>query len=269
MVAIAYMAAGKSSRFGGDIKALAQITPSKKLIDLSLGQALPAGFTEIIMIVSNETKSALQKHLTHEYQGIPVTYITQEIPKQRIKPLGTAHAVAQLSKVTTKPCVIVNSDDLYGEHPIKTLHDAAKENINATIGYKLGNVLPKEGAVNRGIFAVEKNGAVEHIIEQKGITRKNLQEKNITINSLASMNLFALTKNAISKLNIIAQEFERNIGDNQTLECMLPVELCKLIENKDIEVHLFETDASCTGITRKEDVPEVQIIFTYEQNLSK
>jgi bifunctional N-acetylglucosamine-1-phosphate-uridyltransferase/glucosamine-1-phosphate-acetyltransferase GlmU-like protein len=258
MVAIAYMAAGKASRFGGDIKALAQITESQKLIDLSLQQALPAGFTEIILIVSHETKPALEKYLTNEYQGIPVSYIIQETPTQRVKPLGTGHATAQLANITNKPCVIVNSDDLYGEHPIKTLHDAAKQNKNATIGYKLRNVLPKEGAVNRGIFAVDQGGSVRQIIETTGITRNNLQEKNITLNSLASMNLFALTSDTLSKLKTIADNFETSIEGNQTLECGLPMELCKLIEEKKISLKLFETHESCTGVTRKEDVPEVQ-----------
>ena len=54
---LVYMVAGISSRFGGKIKQFAPINDAgKTLIEHSLDQALPAGFTKIIFIVGNTTE---------------------------------------------------------------------------------------------------------------------------------------------------------------------------------------------------------------------
>ena len=51
-IALVYMVAGLSSRFGGEIKQFAKVGPNNEtLIEYSLNQALPAGFTKIVFIV--------------------------------------------------------------------------------------------------------------------------------------------------------------------------------------------------------------------------
>jgi choline kinase len=257
MVAIVYMAAGTSSRFGGEIKGLAQITPTQKLIDISLAQALPAGFTEIVMIVSPQTKIPFEEHLSNEYKNLPVSYVLQNTEEDRDKPWGTTHAVSQLVGVINKPSVILNSDDLYGSHPIEVLHDAAKKQICAAVGYKLSNVMPEVGTVNRGIFHA-KEGRVTNIHEHLNISRGTLEENNLTPNDLASMNMFALTPDTLLFLKNKCNEFQNIHKGHPTKECLLPIELCTLIEEGKIDLHLFETHESCTGVTRKEDVSEVQ-----------
>ena len=55
-IAIVYMVAGISSRFGGKIKQLAKVGPNQEtLIEYSLNQAISSGFTKIIFIVGEKT----------------------------------------------------------------------------------------------------------------------------------------------------------------------------------------------------------------------
>ncbi len=53
-LAIVYLVAGISSRFGGKVKALEKITKNKTLIEYSLSQALKSGFSKIIFVVGNK-----------------------------------------------------------------------------------------------------------------------------------------------------------------------------------------------------------------------
>ena len=50
-IAIVYMVAGISSRFGGKIKQLIKITDEETLIEYSLKQSIKAGITKIIFIL--------------------------------------------------------------------------------------------------------------------------------------------------------------------------------------------------------------------------
>jgi len=51
-IALVYMVAGMSSRFGGKIKQFAKVGPNNTtLMEYSMKQSLAAGFTKIIFIV--------------------------------------------------------------------------------------------------------------------------------------------------------------------------------------------------------------------------
>ena len=56
-IAIVYMVAGISSRFGGKIKQFAKVgLNNETLIECSLNQAIKSGATKIIFIVGNKTE---------------------------------------------------------------------------------------------------------------------------------------------------------------------------------------------------------------------
>lgn len=68
-VSLVYMVAGMSSRFGGKIKQFAKVGPNNTtLIEYSLQQALPAGFSQIIFIVGKMTQQPFQEIFGDEYQ---------------------------------------------------------------------------------------------------------------------------------------------------------------------------------------------------------
>jgi len=89
-IAIVYIVAGMSSRFEGEIKQFAEVgLNGESLIECSLKQALPAGFTKIIFVVGKKTEKGFKEKFGSEYNGIPINYAFQDYDESlRDKPLG-------------------------------------------------------------------------------------------------------------------------------------------------------------------------------------
>ena len=152
--------------------------------------------------------------------------------------------------------MVCNGDDIYGETSFKTLVEHFKDtekNSNATIAYKLKNVVPEQGSVNRGIFELNENNTMKTLKEVFEITKQNLEEKNLTPESLCSMNIFAFTPQTLSLLNHALINFkEQNQGDRK-VECLLPNEVGKLIHQGKISVKVYPTNEKWLGVTNPED----------------
>ncbi len=253
-VSVVYMVAGLSSRFGGKIKQFAKVGPNgESLIEYSLNQALKAGVGKVIFIVGGNTKAPFKEMFGTNYGGVPVFYAKQEIGENRDKPWGTTDALVSAKEVISGPYIICNGDDIYGESSFKILVDFLKHNSSsATVGYKLGGVIPKKGTTNRGIFEVE-NGKIKGIKEVFDIEKGKLGEKNLTEESLCSMNLFGLQRNSVDLLGQVLDEFkEQNKGDRK-VECLLPEELSNLIKEGKIGMSIFEAKDKWFGVTNPED----------------
>ena len=265
-IALVYMVAGLSSRFGGKIKQFAQVGPNDEtLIECSLNQALPAGFTKIIFIVGNKTKQPFMEKFGDNYKGIPIQYALQEFNENaRDRPWGTVDALCTIQNIIDCAFIVCNGDDIYGEKTFRILTNHLKERTTgATAGYKLGNVLPEKGSVNRGIFQFNSEHQVQSLKEVFDITNENLKEKGLSEDSLCSMNIFALQPEVIIKLNNILREFkEKNVGDRK-IECLLPDELGKLIKNNELIIQLHSTNSKWFGITNPGD--EIKIKQKLEQ----
>jgi len=157
-IAVVYMVAGVSSRFGGKIKQFAKVgVNGETLIESSLNQAIKAGFTKIIFVVGNKTEGPFKKMFGGNYRGIPVFYASQKFDEgKRDRPWGTGDALVSAKSLVNCPFVVCNGDDLYGERTFKILANHAMDNYEegtaATIGYRLINVLSAKGNVNRAIF---------------------------------------------------------------------------------------------------------------------
>lgn len=251
-----YMVAGMSSRFGGKMKMLARVGPNNEtLLEYSLKQSLSAGFSKIIFVVSSKTKQAIYDEFGKEYNSVPIYYTTQELDsKTRDKPWGTTDALCSSISEVNEPFVVCNGDDIYGEEPFKILFNHLQNSDDcATIGYKLDNVLPENGSVNRGIFQVDNEGFVQSVKESLGITRENFQEKGLQLDSLCNMNLFALTPEALNLLNEKLQTFKQIHNEERKIEAFLPEDLGFLITQGKIKIKLYSTDDSWIGITNPED----------------
>ena len=255
-IALVYMVAGISSRFGGKIKAFAEIGPNNEsLIEYSLSQALPAGFNKIVLIVGENTKEPFKQKFGQNYHGIPIEYALQTFDTQkRERPWGTTDAVCSAKEFLNGPFVVCNGDDIYGKNALKTAHDFLINNKSGvTIGYKLKNVVPEEGTVNRGIYETDNDGNVIGLNEIFDISKNNLEEKNLTKDTLCSMNLFGLPKETISLLEEKLIKFKEENIKSRTAECLLPIELATLIKEKKIILKLVETQDQWFGVTNPSD----------------
>lgn len=252
--ALVYMVAGMSSRFGGNPKQLARVGPNEEtVIEMSLKQALPAGFDEIIFIVGKKTEMPFKSLLGTEYEGIPIRYAKQEFDEgERDKPWGTVDAVLAAKHLITSPFVIANGDDLYGEDAFKQVAKYIESGENVAIGYVLDKSLPENGSVNRGIFS-ENNGFISTIIEELDISRDNLVLRGLSLNRLCNMNLFGLQPAVLDMLEEALNEFKEVHEGDRTAECLIPVELSALITSNKLSIRLIPTESACLGITNPED----------------
>lgn len=257
-IAIVYMAAGISSRFGGKIKQFAQVGPNNEtLIELSMTQALRAGFTKIIFIVGNLTSAPFKEKFKSSFQNIPIFYALQSYDeKERDKPWGTAEALCSAIPFINCPFVVCNGDDLYGENSFRVLCDHLKNSNNdeeASLAYSLSNVLPKEGKTNRAIFQLNGENQVKEIKEYLNISKDNLPFLALSPLSPCSMNIFALHPAVLQKLKSRVDNFKsRNKGDRK-IECILPEELSQLIKNNEIKMRLYPAAERWIGITNSDD----------------
>jgi dTDP-glucose pyrophosphorylase len=258
-IALVYIVAGLSSRFGGKPKFFVKVKDDETLIEHSLKQALPAGFSKIIFVVGKHTEALFREKFGNNYMGIPVFYAFQEFDvEKRDKPWGTADALCSAEKIIDCPFVMCNGDDLYGKEAFQEIVRHFKDkNTCVTLGYKLGEVLSEKGGVNRGIFKV-KNNIIESVTEIFNITKENLSVLGVSENDLVSQQIWGFSIDALKKLkeNVIAFK-KRHEGDRKS-ECLLPTELNDLIQNKKITIEIYPTKSKWVGITYPEDEFEIQ-----------
>lgn len=254
-IAIVYMVAGLSSRFGGRAKGLIKINKEgETLLEYSLKQALKSGINKIILIVSNETYPLFKKEFGENYKGISIFYAFQNFDKEkREKPFGTADALCSAKELIDCPFIVCNGDDLYGEEAFQLLVNHLRKNSEeATLGYYLKKVLPEKGSVNRGIFDF-KDEIMISLKETFNLSKENLKENNLTGEELCSMNIFALHPETIKKLEKKVNKFKEENKEDRKKECLLPKEINDLINEKEITMKIYPTSSKWFGVTNPED----------------
>ncbi len=254
-LALVYLVAGISSRFLGKIKQFATVgVNGETLIECSLKQALPAGFSKIVFIVGNKTEKPFREKFGDNYLGVPVYYALQFYDETlRERPWGTTDALCSAKSVLNCPFIVCNGDDLYGENSFRILAEhLRKYNDCAAIGFRLKEVLPENGKTNRGIFQCDENGFITEIKEIIGIEKSDIG-KTFPENSLCSMNIFALQPEMLNELSVILAQFkEKNKGDRR-IEALLPEDMSSLIRQKKISMKVYPTPDSWIGITNPDD----------------
>lgn len=266
------MAAGMGSRYGG-LKQIESVGPNGEfIIDYSIYDAIQAGFTKVIFIIKEENyeifKSTVGKRIKNH---IEVEYIFQNndnlpvnIPKDRTKPLGTAHAVLCCKNVINENFAIINADDFYGRDAYFKISNFIKNNkINnefAVIGYNILETITDNGSVKRGICNIKNNYLVsldESIISRDGdkLFAKTLlgnNEIHVDKNTIISMNMFGFTPKIFDLLEDGFKDFLNNV--DATNEYLVPIEINKYIKKKLINVSVINTTSIWYGITYKDDL---------------
>ena len=258
-IALVYMVAGMSSRFQGKVKQFAKVGKNgETLIECSIKQALPAGFTKIIFIVGEKTEDLFMEKFGEEYEGVPVYYTFQDYDKKtRDKPWGTTDALCTIQEIIDCPFVVCNGDDLYGENSFKGIVNHLKnpknKGIHATVGYKLETVIPESGSVNRGLFEINPQSYVTSIVETIGIEKKDLEDLGISDETFCSMNIFGFFPEILNELNKILEKFKEDKKEDKKAECYLPKDVSQLIQEKKAKVKVYSTPDKWLGLTNPKD----------------
>lgn len=242
-IALVYLAAGMSSRFGGKAKQFTPIGPNKEtLLEYSLQQALPCPFSQIHFIVGDKTEKMIRDFAGNNYQGIPVTYSRQTFdPLQRHKPWGTVDALATIKEHVTTNFIVCNSDDIYGPETFATCFDyLQKYNQNVSVGFTLGDTMPKQGKVNRGFFQYDSDNFITGLVENLGIQRQDftLQQLQETI---ISVNFLGLRPEVIDIMAEKNKIFKKVHAHNPTIESLIPTVIDELIKEGKITIKLLSS----------------------------
>ncbi len=276
------MAGGLGSRFGG-LKQLQPVDEEKNFIlDYSIFDAIKSGFDKVVFIIKEENLDIfretvgkrVEKRIKTVYafqnnKNVPEKYV---IPENRVKPLGTAHAILCAEEAIDDNFVVINADDFYGreafEDVSKFLKRELKKNEFSLVAYRLGETLSDKGTVKRGVCSVENNllmgmveSEVKHDENGEVISRPldNKQEAWQVVDKATpvNMNLFAFSKDIFSHLKKGFIDFlEKNKEDLSSVEYLLPILLSDLVKNSKAKVEVIPTKSVWRGITYAEDLKE-------------
>lgn len=271
------MAAGLGSRYGG-LKQIDKIGPNGEiLLELSLHDAIKAGFERVVFILREEIKDEFKELIEDKLkQYVEVSYVIQKIdelpkgyaaPKGRRKPWGTGHAILCAKNVIDSPFVVINADDFYGAESFKKIYNFLIKNSDEStygmIGYRLYNTLSENGHVARGICNVE-DGYLEEVIERTKIIKKDelafyteddINWMEVEYDSLVSMNMWAFNTNIFEVLEEQFKSFLDGEAKQNPMksEYFVPTVINSLLANNKIKVKVIESKDKWYGVTYQED----------------
>ena len=278
------MAAGMGSRYGG----LKQIDPIDKeghiIMDFSIYDAKRAGFEKVVFIIKKENETDFKEAVGKRIEKVmDVAYVYQEltnipdgfeIPKDRVKPWGTAHAVLSAIDEIDGPFAVINADDYYGRHAFQTIYDYLTTHEDddkyryTMVAYRLKNTVTDNGHVARGICGLNASNELVSVTERTRIEKRNngieySEDDGQTWNeidpdTLVSMNMWGLTPEFVETLEKGFKEFfEKPDVDVLKEEYLLPIYIDELLQKGEVTVKVLETQDKWFGVTYKEDKPVV------------
>jgi hypothetical protein len=287
------LAAGTGSRYGG-LKQIDRFGPSgETIMDYSVYDAFRAGFAKVVFVIRREFEPAFRaavgdKHSHH----IAVDYVFQgmddlpagfSVPPGRTKPWGTAHAIWCARRAVAEPFASINADDYYGrdsfqmvaEHLTRTAGTAV-ESVDAdgarpapycVVGYPVLQTLSEHAAVARAICQVDDRGFLTALVERLKVERSGeggryLDEggraRPLVGDEVVSMNFWGFTPAVFEQLERHLVRFLEAPSDaGEKAECLIPVVVGELLEEKAAQVRVLPTSSTWFGVTHPEDKPGV------------
>lgn len=277
-ITLVILAAGMGSRFGG-LKQIEPMGPNGEfIIDYSVYDAIKAGFTKIVFIIKEENYEIFKETIGSRVEPhIKVEYCFQKndnlpegcsLPEDRVKPLGTAHAILCAKEKVNENFAIISADDFFGYDAFKQAGDFLKDNTDfCVIGYKIGETLSEQGTVKRGV-CMEKDGYLTDVIESATTKEGDIvhcepldgsEPYDIELDNPVSMLMFGLTPIIFEELEKEFVKFFEDNNDNlDKCEFLLPDVLDKMIKSNKVRIKVLPTSAKWLGVTYKEDVDKVR-----------
>lgn len=284
-ITLVILAAGMGSRFGG-LKQIEPLGPNGEfIIDYSVYDAIKAGFNKIVFLIKEENYevfketigSRVEPHIHVEYafqknDNLPEGY---EIPADRVKPLGTAHAVLCCKDKVHEPFMIINADDFYGRDAYMKaatfLRNITEEKPyhHGMVGYLVKNTITENGAVKRGVCKVENN----NLISLTESTVEKVDENTIIAQPLSGAAAFEVSEDDTVSMNMLlftphifkyieenfASFLDKNKDNLDKCEYLIPDIVFQAIENNFAVTEVLKTTATWYGVTYKEDAESVKV----------
>ena len=273
------LAAGMASRYGS-MKQIQSFGPDgETIMDYSIYDAIRAGFGKVVFVIRKDFEENFKKIFEPKLNGrIKTEYVDQdltdftdgfEIPAERTKPWGTAHAVLCAKDVIKEPFAVINADDFYGrdafEKAAKFLTTEAAPNKYCIIGYELAKTLSQNGTVSRGVCEVNEQDELVGIVERTKIYRENGKivyeesdgKHEVAENSKVSMNFWGFDAAVFSFIEKLFHDFLKEKINDPKAEFFIPIIGDAFIKTGGM-IKVIPTSAQWFGVTYKEDAPTVK-----------
>jgi len=274
------LAAGMGSRYGG-IKQMDSFGPNgETIIDYSIHDAIASGFGKVVFIIRESFATEFKDLFEPKLKGkIQTEYVNQEmssftegfqLPAERTKPWGTAHAVLCAKEVIHEPFAVINADDFYGrdafDKAVIFLTEEVSPKKYCIIGYELSKTISENGTVSRGVCEVDIEGNLTHINERTKIFPENgkiyYTESGINVplpaDTVVSMNFWGFDPNVFEYIQKLFIRFLQENGGNPKAEFFIPIIGDAFIADGKGEIKVIPTSAQWFGVTYKEDAPHVK-----------
>ena len=267
---IVILAAGMSSRMKksidsdiDDSKADEANKKSKSLITFGdkpfiyflLKNIFEAGFENVIMVVGKDFDDFKKQLDNLNFNNkLKIDYAIQKIPKDRVKPFGTADAVFQtmdqIEILKNSIFCVCNSDNLYSTNSLRTIRENAYE--NAVLAYDRDSLnFPKERVSSFSILMTDDNFNLLNFIEKP--TQEQV-DQNLDSNGKirVSMNIFKFN-------GLQAFDFIKNCPINPIRnEKELPSAIVNMINENDLYMKGIPIAEHVPDLTSKADINIIQ-----------
>lgn len=278
------MAAGMGSRYGG-LKQMDPVGPDGGLIlDYSLFDAKRAGFERAVLIIKKEHEQDFRDvvgrrvgdcmRIDYAFQSLEDVPAGFCIPKGRVKPWGTAHAVLSAAQaVDGAPFCAINADDYYGRTAFRLAYDhlthLKDEGDICMVGYLLKNTLTEAGSVARGVCDLDTDQCLRDLTERTHIistvdgpmmTEDGRIYERLDPETVVSMNMWAFPGSMMQHLQAGFPAFLHDRVPQNPLkaEYFLPSAVDARLRAGNAAVRVYTTPDKWYGVTYRDDRPQVE-----------
>ena len=207
-----------------------------------------------------------------------VEYVFQEpdsipddrIPKDRTKPLGTAHAILCCKDVVNEPFMIINADDFYGTGSYIKANEFIENECNDSsygcICYEASKTMTESGSVKRGICTIENGNVVcitESNIERNASGKVEVRPLSgadgfeTPDNTPVSMNMFIVPPSIFPILEKGFDTFLDTWKDPMKDEYLLPDVISDTVKKGTSVLKCIRSDETWFGVTYPDDKEKV------------
>ncbi|MBR5204297.1 MAG: hypothetical protein IKW32_03645 [Bacteroidaceae bacterium] len=283
------LAATMGNRYGG-LKQLEGIGPNgETLLDFSIFDAIRAGFTRIVFVISKHFDADFKILVSGKYEHlVDVQYVYQDVdtlPIEKRNPkrtalYGSVRAVLMGKELIDSPFGVINAVNFYQKESFELLYNHLQalgetDYDSVNVCFRLSNVLAESGGVTRGICELDEEGNLVSVTDRLGVERvggipmyPNEVHKwePLDENSLVSMNMWGFKPGILDKMQVEFDAFLDKYGQDMKAHYSIPAFMNEQIK-QGAKVKVVETPARWMGLVSHDD--KIQVLLRTNEMMRK